>query len=397
MSKPTGVEVRHELKCSTRRGGKRCNCAKRYRGGVWNPERKAMDWGPWGTSSKEAQTYRAKALLERGAARTARTHAPTLREAVEQFLAEAKAGTARDRKGNVYKPSTLRGYERGWRLHIEPDGLAPHRLSDIRRSDLQGLVDRLGAKGLRGSTIRNIMNPMQVVYRRAVQRDVVATNPTIGLDLPQSDGKRERFATREEAASLIAALPEGERALWAAAFYGGLRRGELRALRWSDIGDGIIEVRRSWDDNEGEGEPKTASARRKVPIVPPLADLLDEHKRLTGLDDSDLLFGRTASEPFYASTVRSRALAAWKRESERVAKEAQERGEDPPAALVPIGLHEARHTCASLMIAAGCNAKALSVVLGHASIQITFDRYGHLMPGGEAEVGRLLGEYLADG
>jgi integrase len=47
------------------------------------------------------------------------------------------------------------------------------------------------------------------------------------------------------------------------------------------------------------------------------------------------------------------------------------------------------------MIAAGCNAKALSVVMGHASISITFDRYGKLMPGGEAEVGRLLGAYLA--
>jgi len=46
------------------------------------------------------------------------------------------------------------------------------------------------------------------------------------------------------------------------------------------------------------------------------------------------------------------------------------------------------------MIAAGANAKALSVVMGHQSIQITFDRYGHLIPGGEGEVGRLLDEYI---
>jgi integrase len=47
------------------------------------------------------------------------------------------------------------------------------------------------------------------------------------------------------------------------------------------------------------------------------------------------------------------------------------------------------------MIAAGANAKALSVVMGHASITITFDTYGHLMPGGEQEVGKMLTRYLA--
>ncbi|HEY8844348.1 MAG TPA: tyrosine-type recombinase/integrase [Gaiellaceae bacterium] len=54
------------------------------------------------------------------------------------------------------------------------------------------------------------------------------------------------------------------------------------------------------------------------------------------------------------------------------------RGEPP---FAPIGLHEARHTYASLMIAAGVNAKALATYLGHSSITITLDRYGHLMPG----------------
>lgn len=47
------------------------------------------------------------------------------------------------------------------------------------------------------------------------------------------------------------------------------------------------------------------------------------------------------------------------------------------------------------MIAAGANAKALSVVMGHASIEITFNRYGHLMPGGEDEIGRMLADYIA--
>jgi hypothetical protein len=56
---------------------------------------------------------------------------------------------------------------------------------------------------------------------------------------------------------------------------------------------------------------------------------------------------------------------------------------------------ECRHTFASLMIAAGVNAKALSTFMGHATISITLDLYGHLMPGSEAEAAALLGDYVA--
>ena len=61
---------------------------------------------------------------------------------------------------------------------------------------------------------------------------------------------------------------------------------------------------------------------------------------------------------------------------------------------MPLTLHEARHTFASLMIAAGVNAKALSTHMGHSSVTITYDRYGHLMPGAEHEAADLLDAYL---
>ena len=63
--------------------------------------------------------------------------------------------------------------------------------------------------------------------------------------------------------------------------------------------------------------------------------------------------------------------------------------------LQRIGLHEARHTFASLMIAARVNVKALSTYMGHSGISITLDRYGHLMPGNEKEAAGLLDTYLA--
>ena len=104
--------------------------------------------------------------------------------------------------------------------------------------------------------------------------------------------------------------------------------------------------------------------------------------RLTGL-----VFGRTVERPFEPTTLSGRATTAWKRMNHR-------RASDALQPIAPIGLHECRHTFASLMIAAGVNAKALSTYMGHSSITSTLDRYGHLMPGNEEEAARLLDRYL---
>lgn len=94
------------------------------------------------------------------------------------------------------------------------------------------------------------------------------------------------------------------------------------------------------------------------------------------------------------STTRSRALRAWDAENKRRAAEANGQGGDVDR-LAPITLHEARHTCASILIAAGVNAKALSVIMGHSTIAMTFDTYGHLMPGGLDEAAAAANAYLA--
>jgi integrase len=87
----------------------------------------------------------------------------------------------------------------------------------------------------------------------------------------------------------------------------------------------------------------------------------------------------------------------WERRAEPPRREGRGRRADVAwerAGLTRLTFHDCRHTFASLMIAAGVNAKALSSYLGHASIEITFDRYGHLMPGNEAEAAGLMGAYL---
>jgi integrase len=162
--------------------------------------------------------------------------------------------------------------------------------------------------------------------------------------------------------------------------YAGLRRGELKALRAEsiDLAAGVINVERGWDEKEGEIAVKSHAARRRVPIAGVLRDLLLEHRMSTGRSGDELAFGRTPRDPFNPKLLQERADEAW-----------------AAAGLERLTLHECRHTFASLMIAAGVNAKALSTYIGHANISVTLDRYGHLMPGNEGEAAALLDAYLA--
>jgi integrase len=200
------------------------------------------------------------------------------------------------------------------------------------------------------------------------------------LRLPAVRGRRDRIVTPEQAAALLDALPDAhDRAMWGTALYAGLRRGELLGLRWEDvdIAGGQVRVERSWDVSEGHAvSPKSREGRRTVPIAARLRTLLAAH-RLASPRATGHVFGTTGTGVAAMRHVTKRADDAWE-----------------AAQLDRITLHEARHTYASLMIAAGVNAKALSTYMGHANISITLDRYGHLMPGNEAEAASLLDAYL---
>lgn len=234
------------------------------------------------------------------------------------------------------------------------------------------------ADGLNASTIGTTMLPLRAIYRRALKRGEVAVNPVSGLEMPAVRGRRDRIAPPQECAKLLAALPAADRTLWATAMYGGLRRGELLALRIEDVdlAGGLIHVRWGWDAVKGQIPTKNRK-HRKVPIAAALRDYLEKHLRGLAWRDG-LVFGVTAEKPFTDNVMKEHADKAW-----------------ATANLQRFTLHEFRHTYASLMIAAGVNAKALSTYLGHATIAFTLDRYGHLMPGNEDEAATMLDAYLA--
>jgi len=289
-----------------------------------------------------------------------------------------RSGKVRTKSGDLYKPSAIRSYERALRDRVVPD-LGAKRLGDVQRRDVRQLADGLLGEGLDPSTVRNVLMPLRVIFRRAIEDGDLAVNRTGHLRLPAVRGRRERIASPEEAQVLLAALPERDRAVWATALYAGLRHSELMALRWEnvDLAKGLIHVERAYDEKgRVHIEPKSRAGRRTIPIIGALRDELLAHRSRQGRD-AGLVFGASEDTPFVASNLWRRAQVAWRR-----------------AGLSPIGLHEARHTFASTLIAAGVNAKAITTFMGHASIQTTVRPLRQAHAGSEAEAAALVDAYL---
>jgi integrase len=336
-----------------------------------------------------AKLWRADAIGENHKGTLRAPSQTTLAEASVEWLEGVEAGRIRTRSGTAYKPSAIRSYRSALEQRVLPE-FGAAKLGDIRRGDLHAFVERLIGGGLSASTVHNTITPLRAIYRRAADRGDVSVNPTVDLgNLPAVKLERIEMWAPEEAAALIEALPSSDRAVWATAFYCGLRRGELQALRWEDIdiATGRIRVERAYDDKARLFiDPKSEAGRRTVPLVGILRDFLLEHRIETGRSEG-LVFGATATRPFTPSNLARRAATAWKRANAERERHGEER-------LRGIALHKCRHTYASLMIAAGVNAKALSTYMGHSTITITLDRYGHLMPGNEDEAAELLESYL---
>jgi len=304
----------------------------------------------------------------------------TVRAAIEQFIAGIESGAVRNRSGHLYKPSALRGIRRELNNRVVVAFGASY-LREVTLPDVQRWADTLDAEGLAPSTVRNVVNAMRSLYAWALPRGLATVNPTSGLRLPTGGKARDRIATPAEARTLIAALDPQDQAALGLAIYAGLRLGEVLALDWSaiDLEAGMLRVERAWDHGAlCFVAPKSTAGTRTVPVIERLALLLSDHRVLTNQGDALLFRGRDPARPQSVSALVERMARRWR-----------------DAGLTPLGFHEARHTAASIFIAAGLNAKTVSTYLGHANIAVTFDRYGHLFPGSEGEARALLDRYLA--
>src|SRR4051794_4341398 len=371
-----GIEVRHEASCRSLTGG-RCSCDPTYRASVWSVREGKRIRKSFPTRAA-AKAWRADAAgaVRRGELRAAQ--APVLDDAIAQLLGAMDAGTFRTRSRRPFKPTTRRATEQTYRLRVA-DRYGRTRLDQLDHLELQEFIDELDAGGTNPSTIEGAILPLRLVYRWARARGIVSIDPTDGLELPEKRARQRVPPSPQDAARLLAAVPDDDRAFWATAMLAGPRRGELLGLDWEsiDLKAGVLRIERSYDPTSSTfGRPKSKHGIRTIPITAALAPYLREHALRSGRR-TGLVFGATATRPLDSRRLQDRADEAW-----------QAHG------LTRVTLHACRHLYASMSIAAGVNAHALCRYMGHSSIAVTFDLYGHLFPGNECEAAALLDAFL---
>jgi integrase len=286
------------------------------------------------------------------------------------------------------KPSTYAEYESAYRIHLLPH-FGERDITDITRDDVKALVYAMLEKGRARATVRAVLAPFREMYAHAIEDGHATTNPATGVLRrtrgEAADRRAADFLTREELATLLDVVRRDEPAWYAFVLTlarTGMRLGEAVALQWDDIDwhSGFVEVRRSYSKRR-HSTPKSGKGRRvdlSNQLLEVLAARLVDFKKAalrTGVPVPAWVFpGDDADTPLDANNFRRRQ---WRRCVSR-------------AKLRAIHPHVLRHTFASLLIAHGEPLPYVRDQLGHHSIQITVDTYGHLVPGGNrAAVNRL--------
>lgn len=281
-------------------------------------------------------------------------------------------------------PGTVDKVTRHLRRHILP-AFGVREIATIQPADVRAWVAKLSGSGLAPDTVKAIYLTFgQVMHTAEIDRLIVRT-PCVGIKLPKATAHEEmHFLTADQVADLAEAITPRFRALVYTAAYAGLRAGEIGALRVERLNllRGTLEVVASLWEGNGQhviGPPK--SGRRRTLTIPRfLVDMLGAH------------LAEYPSANGYVFTSTEGAMLRHRNFYDRHFKPAVN------AAGLPAVLrfHDLRHTCAALLIANGRHMEEVKEYLGHSTIRVTSDRYGHLFPSAkEALAGSLDATFAA--
>jgi integrase len=232
------------------------------------------------------------------------------------------------------------------------------------------------AEGKSATTVRKSFFALHAMLQAAVADRRLAYNPAQDVPLPAEQHGEQRFLSPSEVATLADVIDPRYRALVLVAVYGGLRFGELAALRRgrADLLRGRVMVAETLVDVAGVltfGPPKTRNSVRVVPLPRLVVAELDEHlSRYVDKDADALVFTSPQGRPLRRSLFRRRVWTA----------------AASKAGLGGLRFHDLRHTFVAVSIAAGADPKKVSVRAGHSSVAFTLDRYGHLYEDAEDQV-----------
>jgi integrase len=268
--------------------------------------------------------------------------------------------------------STLAMYEQHVRLHINP------RIGDVKLSRLttpmvEKFRDQLVAD-LSREMARKVLRSLKSLLKEAQRRGQVAQNAAAATSVRIAGRESEEvlIPTKAHMRLMLAQAPARWRPLIVMALFTGLRSSELRGLTWEhvDLEARVLKVRQRVDRYGKMGPPKSRAGRRDVPLAPMVVNTLKEWRLACPPTLEGLVFPTDRGKITSTSGLHK---AAWR--PTLVAAGVMDK--DGPA---PYKFHALRHGAASLFIEQGMSPKRVQVVMGHSTITVTYDLYGHLFP-----------------
>ena len=325
----------------------------------------------YGKTPTEARK-KAKAIRDRVAkGKPARDARVTVSTFTETWISAALAASDRKRNTKVLYAGVAR-------KHIIGSALGQTGLDKLRPMHIESWIVELRAKGLSESTVRSAYTILRAVLDTAVRDEAMGTNPAAAIRRPKVTSKEASYLTVEQVRVLLGAA-EGSRyqPVFRLLVNTGLRRGEALALRWTDVdlANHLLRVRGTLARLDGDlvvTDTKTAKSNRVIHMTPTTESILRTAKASQSADR--LRAGSIWTQTGYVFTTET-GQPCDPRNALRALKSAASKAEMPG-----IGLHTLRHSAASVMLSGGVPLKVVSEILGHASIAITGDIYGHVSP-----------------
>jgi integrase len=280
---------------------------------------------------------------------------------------------------NRVRENTLESYNRMLDLNVRPL-LGKRRLSSIKPHDIQRIYTAILERGLMARSVEYTNAVLSSAFKQAVKWQMLHSNPCDAVDLPKKQrAEMKAFSPKQAALFLQAAKESKHYVLLTFALVTGMRPSEYLALRWSDLDlqKGTATVQRSVTQRPGGGfvfgETKTKRSRRTIPLPESLVKEL-KHYRAAQLEQKlklgeayqklDLVFANSIGCPISYKNVDLNYFKP-------VLKK---------AGLEGFRLYDLRHSCATLLLAAGENPKVVAERLGHSTIVLTLDTYSHVLP-----------------
>lgn len=306
----------------------------------------------------------------------------TVKEAATLWLGRcADAGLER---------STRDAYKQHVDLHIVPF-LGAKKLSQIGTPVVHAFADELVKEGRSAAMVKRVIRSLGAIFVEARRRGSVATNPVSDARVKVGDrrkSKRPEIPTKAELRAIIGAATGKHRALILCALFAGLRASELRGLRWNcvDLKKGIVSVRERVDAWGEAGAPKSAAGERDVPLAPMAINALKEHRLATPNGPDGLVFPSAEGTPLNHQNIINRIWNPLQIAAGLFTLDPERKDDNGnPVKVAKYNFHALRHAAASLFIEQKLSPKRVQTLMGHSSITVTFDTYGHLFEDAHAD------------